>query len=327
MDKKLIGDFLACERKAKGLTQAQLAELLHVSDKAVSRWETGRGLPDAALMLPLCEILDISVNELLSGRRLPQPEIGNSADKNLLKLLRENSRFKLKQVAGAVISAALILVLMLALYSAEFCVNIASTQDLEAAIDAYDDPEKQTAIDVLRTEPVGRYLFVLFQEPEEECGTGLVKLERGLFGKYRFISSRVDYDPLYHACMEKISGKSCLLIYGINELPEVASFEVFDNWEMQGEAVYSSAACDAPFLNIVQPEEPPQAAHWIRYYDGGGNEIEQSELTKQFTSSHSSGGRGTGTAELFMLYVWEGILLILGVIFVRYFLTVPPEEK
>lgn len=327
MDKMLIGAFIACERKDKGLTQAQLAQLLHVSDKAVSRWETGRGLPDAALMLPLCEILDISVNELLSGRRLPSPEIEGSADKNLLKLLRENSRFKLKQIVGAVISAALILLLMLALYRMEFCVDIASTQKLEAAIDAYDQPRKQTAVNVLRTEPVGKYLFVLFQTPGEEYGTGLAKLERGLFEKYRLVSSSVDGDPLYHARMEKISGKSCLLIYGINELPGVASFEVFDNWEMLGEAVYSSTAYDAPFLNIVQTEEPLQAAHWIRYYDGEGSEIEEGELTKLFTDSHSFGGRGTGTAELFMLYVWEGILVILGIIFVRYFLTPPPEEK
>ena len=69
MDQIKIGKFIAACRKEKNLTQAQLAEKLCVTDRAVSKWETGKGLPDASLMLALCEILGISVNELLRGER------------------------------------------------------------------------------------------------------------------------------------------------------------------------------------------------------------------------------------------------------------------
>lgn len=85
MDCRQIGLFIAQERKAKKLTQANLAEKLHVSAKTVSKWETGNGLPDTDLLLNLCTILNITVNELLCGKRLT-PETENSeARKNALK--------------------------------------------------------------------------------------------------------------------------------------------------------------------------------------------------------------------------------------------------
>lgn len=323
MEKNSTGAFIAAERKARGLTQKQLAELLHVSDKAVSRWETDRGLPDAALMLPLCRILDLSVNELLCGRRIDPPELQKTADKNLLRLLKENSRFKIKQLAGAVISAVLIILLMLGLYRMEFCVDVTSTQKLEAAIDEYDCPEQQSSVDVLEMEREGRYLFVLFSGREEEYSTGLATLERGIFGKYRFISCSVTNDPLYTAQVEK---GDYLLIYGANDLPGVASFALYDNWERQGEPVYTAPAPAAPFLSVVRDADA-RTGSWFRYYDGADNEIDRRELAAKFTDSNSFGGRGTGTAELFMLYVWEGILLLLGVTFVRYFLSPPPKEE
>ena len=85
MDQIKIGRFIAERRKLQGLTQAQLAEKLNITDRAVSKWETGRSLPDATLMLALCEILGISVNELLSGEKVTME---NNQQKNVLS--REN---------------------------------------------------------------------------------------------------------------------------------------------------------------------------------------------------------------------------------------------
>ncbi len=87
MDQIKSGRFLAACRKEKDLTQRQLAELLHVSDKTVSKWETGKGLPEAQLMLPLCEALGISVNELLSGERLTETEYQRKAEENMVNLV------------------------------------------------------------------------------------------------------------------------------------------------------------------------------------------------------------------------------------------------
>lgn len=69
MNQKEIGKFIAKCRKEKNLTQAQLAEKLGITDRAVSKWETGNSMPDSSIMLELCGILGITVNELLSGRK------------------------------------------------------------------------------------------------------------------------------------------------------------------------------------------------------------------------------------------------------------------
>ena len=70
MNQESIGRFISTCRKDKGLTQVQLAEKLNISNRAVSKWETGKSCPDVSIMLKLCDILDITVNELLSGKRI-----------------------------------------------------------------------------------------------------------------------------------------------------------------------------------------------------------------------------------------------------------------
>lgn len=72
MDHQKIGCFIAALRREKGWTQRELATRLGVTDKAVSRWETGKGLPDIALLRPLSEALGVSINELLSGEAINQ---------------------------------------------------------------------------------------------------------------------------------------------------------------------------------------------------------------------------------------------------------------
>lgn len=91
MEPTRIGRFIAERRKALGLTQRQLAEQLSVSDKAVSKWETGRGLPDVLLMLPLCTVLGITVNDLLSGERVGEGDYRKKAEENMMELMRENA--------------------------------------------------------------------------------------------------------------------------------------------------------------------------------------------------------------------------------------------
>ncbi len=90
MDLAKIGKFIADRRKAKKLTQVQLAEKLMVSEKTISKWECGNGFPDTTLMLPLCEVLEISANELLCGKSLSNEEFKNTADKNIVALKRAN---------------------------------------------------------------------------------------------------------------------------------------------------------------------------------------------------------------------------------------------
>ena len=80
MDQIRIGQFIAQTRRSRGLTQKQLAQLLSISDKTVSKWECGKGLPEVSLMLPLCRALEITVNDLLAGHRVDQGEYQKTAE-------------------------------------------------------------------------------------------------------------------------------------------------------------------------------------------------------------------------------------------------------
>lgn len=84
------GKFIAGCRKEKGLTQAQLAEKLNITDRAVSKWETGKCMPDSSIMLELCNILGVTVNELLSGERIEMNNYEEKVNENLIELKRKD---------------------------------------------------------------------------------------------------------------------------------------------------------------------------------------------------------------------------------------------
>ena len=92
MDYNKIGEFIATERKAKKLTQSKLAEKVFVSEKTVSKWENGKGLPDTSILLKLCEILDVSLNELLSGEKIVKENNTEKNEQLLLNMAKELER-------------------------------------------------------------------------------------------------------------------------------------------------------------------------------------------------------------------------------------------
>ena len=89
MDQVKIGKFISERRKNAGLTQMQLAEMLGITDRAVSKWETGRALPDSSIMLELCTILKITVNDLLSGEVIKVDNYNKETEKQLLDMVKE----------------------------------------------------------------------------------------------------------------------------------------------------------------------------------------------------------------------------------------------
>ena len=89
MDQIKIGRFIAERRKLNGFTQIQLAERLGVTDRAVSKWENGRSMPDSSIMLELCEALKISVNDLLSGEVIAMENYNEKNERLLLEITKE----------------------------------------------------------------------------------------------------------------------------------------------------------------------------------------------------------------------------------------------
>ena len=118
MDQIETGKFIAECRKEKKLTQAQLAEKLNITDRAVSKWETGKSMPDSSIMLELCKILGITVTELLSGERVNMDSYEKKADENLIALKRKDENNIAKNV---VVSALFSITLLIGIIVCGIC--------------------------------------------------------------------------------------------------------------------------------------------------------------------------------------------------------------
>ena len=120
MDQIKVGEFIAETRKSQGLTQRQLADVLSISDKTVSKWECGKGLPEVSLMLPLCGALNITVNDLLSGGRVSEADYRKKAEENMMNLIIENQenkkRMALSIVCGVITIIAVCSLIVIASY-------------------------------------------------------------------------------------------------------------------------------------------------------------------------------------------------------------------
>ncbi len=136
MSSKECGQFIAFLRKEKNLTQKQLAEKLKVSDKAVSRWETGKGYPDVDLLVSLSAFFDVSVNELLAGVRIEKENLSQIAEQNVLGVIQTKEKeVKKKKVQMIIISLLLCISLlptatMTFIYFVDSAVAVASTENL-----------------------------------------------------------------------------------------------------------------------------------------------------------------------------------------------------
>lgn len=118
MDQVKIGNFIKALRKEKGYTQDQLANKLHVSPKTISKWECGKGISEASLMVSLCAELGITINELLSGCHLVEADYKSRAEENLLLTLIEKKDNKLlltvQLILGSVLIASVLTLVLLA---------------------------------------------------------------------------------------------------------------------------------------------------------------------------------------------------------------------
>ena len=114
MDQEKIGKFIFELRKEKKMTQQELADKIGVTDRAISKWENGRGMPDLSLMKPLCEILGITLNELISGERIEKKELQKKSEENILKTINySNKKTKFFKIfLACLITIFLLLVLM-----------------------------------------------------------------------------------------------------------------------------------------------------------------------------------------------------------------------
>lgn len=118
MNQEKIGKFILELRREKNMTQQELADKIGVTDRAISKWENGRGMLDLSLMIPLCKELDITINELISGEKIEKKDYQSKLEENILKTIDYTNRriinkdkiFKI--VVGTIITIILIIGLM-----------------------------------------------------------------------------------------------------------------------------------------------------------------------------------------------------------------------
>ena len=161
MDQIKIGKFIASCRKEQGMTQAVLAEKLGISDRAISKWETGKSMPDSGIMLELCELLKINVNELLSGERIMAEAYDKQAEENLLAMARQKEEkdrqlLHLEYVVGFTASITFLIMIFVGSYlemaswlrvllivagSVIFAVGIGNAVKIEQTAGYYECPD------------------------------------------------------------------------------------------------------------------------------------------------------------------------------------------
>ncbi len=123
MNQERIGIFIAELRKEKKLTQIDLANKLGITDRAISKWENGRGLPDLSLLTPLCEILDVSINELLSGSRLDKKDYQEKLEKNIIDAIDYTDK-KIRKTKKIFIIILSVIIMFIALFMVMYGIDI-----------------------------------------------------------------------------------------------------------------------------------------------------------------------------------------------------------
>lgn len=234
-----------------------------------------------------------------------------------LKFLKSLNK---KQKIGAVLSAMIALLCMFGLYNMEFTVDVTNTDSFEVAIDEYFFNDS-VDVSIVKSHKVGKDFFVLFEREGYTGHYGIANLESGLFGKYRFINANLNDWPLYADTLNR--DKSHLILYGINNLPRVENFAVYPSDDTSKEPIYKGKAEKNPFLRVIKLDNAENyvGVQFVHYYDVNGDEIDFNQLWDEAPQPDEGHTPSVGSAELGMVYVFIGIILVLGIIFVRYFIT------
>lgn len=226
MNAEQTGRLIARRRKALGLSQADLAERLHVTDKAVSKWETGRGMPAIDTLEPLAETLGLSVSELLSGRELTPEELPAAADAQILETMRENRR----AVWRGMVVILICLVLLAGIRAGGHWLTSAEAADTTGLEQLARDYLKNDSLTIVETERRGNYLAALCTdeaggwamcvyerdkvfEDRWEAGGGKRGMDAGALSSWNYCSPR----------------REAVIIFCGGDLPAEAAYYTFRN--------------------------------------------------------------------------------------------------
>lgn len=236
MNAEWTGQLIAARRRELGLSQTELAEKLHVTDKAISRWETGRGMPAVDSLEPLAEVLGLSVSELLSGKRLTPEELPKAAGGQIVESMKRNIRMVWRGVLGILLLLAIVVGFNLVYHwftsvpetdvdaltkqAAEYLLRPRRSLNPEADPDTLRIVELERKGDYLAalcTDDQGHWCMCVYDRDEIfkdrwRGGGGKPRLTAGTLGSWNFGNSR-----------------EAVIIFCGGELPEKAAYYTFQN--------------------------------------------------------------------------------------------------
>lgn len=249
-------------------------------------------------------------------------------------------KLRRQQIIGAVLTVLITLYCLVGLYNLEYAIDLSSTASIEQAINEMPSFNEVNA-DVLEMVTVQDRVFVLYRDGAEEeyIGHGVVQFEKGIFGKYRIRDSYDTSWPLVYFDTSEIRGKSYLMISCVNTPKGAQTFRIYPNYPddgwfyladldaiplPEGDPVYEGTA--EKEMLIVHPltkEEAEARYHpfFERYYDAEGNILDSAEIAREYGYDGSRGGGGTVDRAPVEMYVYMVIVLIIGIVFIRYFLV------
>lgn len=151
MDQAKIGRFISDQRKKKKLTQEQLAERLHISNRTISRWENGKTMPDYSILNNLCKELDITITELLSAEEITKEKVVEKSNSNTLVILKELKRYKKKNESKSfillILTASIITLTLYKLLDAQYNISTMTSSYMNITIDKKQERVKIGALD------------------------------------------------------------------------------------------------------------------------------------------------------------------------------------
>ena len=241
MDAKATGGLIARRRKEKGMSQGDLAERLHVTDKAVSRWETGRGMPSVELLEPLAEALGLTVSELLSGRELTPEELPKAAEKQVMESMEREKRNRWKSA----LAAALVLFLLAAAgvgvwLGVHYFQTVEETdlEGLERQAAAYlGRPRRLTmgdafdygALEIVETERRGDYLAALCTDGEGKWCMCVYERDSVFPDRWRGGGGKPSLTAGELGSWNYGNPREAVIIFCGGDLPEEAAWYTFQN--------------------------------------------------------------------------------------------------
>lgn len=269
MDAKTTGALIAERRRALGLSQAELAERLHVTDKAVSRWETGRGMPAIDSLEPLAETLGLSVSELLSGRSLSPEELPKEAGTQLVETMRKS--------AGMVRRGALAALLALALAAGLFLLGhyVTSVPETDrAALARRAEKYLGGGARVVETERKGAYLAALCTDGDGAwcmCVFGRDAVFKDRWGAWGAGGGKPSLEAGELGSWNFGNPQEAVIVFCGGELPEEAAYYTFQN----SGVTYICPIRDRQVLDVfLLPESGDIASHQLALLDADGQPLD-----------------------------------------------------